>query len=285
MNRNGEPDSFYTEEDIRARLSISTNVFMGYRPLGQDALADLARAGITRIELLESPDQYMMSEPESMAFMARLFRDSGIEVRAYHAHEVHFDDIVTDAQLQLRLDLCRRQIDTMLELGGVLWACHARSTGAVVRRAYEALALHVESTPARVAIENFARPDCSVEERVGFLDSMDHPKVGMILDIGHVRDALGANPMTITGGATRVVGLCGHRLCHVHLHGFIDGVDHHAPLCEGDEIQWLELFQALYRSGYDGDMNFEPKGPPRFRGSLEHTARAPEAILALHQRA
>lgn len=272
---------FYTAKEIQARQSISTNVFVGYRPLGEGALRELAEAGLNRIELLETPEQFTMADPASMAVMGRLCREQGVCISAYHAHRVHFDDVETDRQLQDRLDVCRRQIDTMLERGGRLWACHARAAGPVVRRAYEALAQHVERTPARVAIENFARPDCSVEERVAFLDALDHPGVGMILDIGHVRDALGRNPMTLSGGPTAVLELCGHRLFHVHLHGFRDGVDHHPPLCEGDEIRWLELFRALRRHGYGGDMNFEPKGEPRFRNAIGHTARASETLVAL----
>ena len=54
----GDRGSSFTVEEIRQRLSISTLVFHGYRPIGEAALEELARHGIGRIELIESPEQY-----------------------------------------------------------------------------------------------------------------------------------------------------------------------------------------------------------------------------------
>ena len=55
-------DSFFTLEEIRQRLSISTLVFDGFRPIGEAALEELARHGIRSIELIESPEQYDLAE-------------------------------------------------------------------------------------------------------------------------------------------------------------------------------------------------------------------------------
>ncbi|SVE34585.1 uncharacterized protein METZ01_LOCUS487439, partial [marine metagenome] len=46
---------YYTAEEIRQRLSISTLVFQGYRPFGEEALQELVREDIRRIEIVESP--------------------------------------------------------------------------------------------------------------------------------------------------------------------------------------------------------------------------------------
>jgi sugar phosphate isomerase/epimerase len=116
---------------------------------------------------------------------------------------------------------------------------------------------------------------------MAFLDEIDHPQVGMILDIGHVRNPDGANPMALPGGPTRVLELCGRRLCHVHLHGFKDGVDHFPPFVEGDTIQWVELFRMLRAVGYSGYMNFEPSGEPRHLNAIEATALVPERIVEM----
>ena len=271
----------YTAEQIRERLSISTLVFRGYRPIGEGTLEELARHGVTRIELLESPDQFDLSDSRSMALLGQACRATGVSLGAYHANHTSFTDVDTEPQRVERVDRCRRQIDTMLELGGRLWGCHAQDAGEVVAKSYGDLLHHIEGTEAVITVENFARPGVSVEKRVAYLDRVDHPQVGMILDIGHVRDAEGRNPMTLPGGPTAVVGQCGHRLRHLHLHGFIDGRDHHPPMAPGDEIQWGELFAALHRAGYSGDFNFEPQGDPIHAGALEHTARAPEAIAEL----
>ncbi len=276
-----ERTQFYTADEIRERLSISTLVFRQYRPISEGALEELARHGIRKIELLESPEQFDMTSRRSMRFIRDACRSCGVEVAAYHAHKTNFSDLDTESERSARVDLCRRQIDTMLDLGGALWGSHARATDRTLVRSYEDLARHVEGTGAVVTVENFTAEGLSVEDRMAFLDTVDLRQVGLILDIGHVRDPDGVNPMTIPGGPTRVLELCGRRLRHVHLHGFKDGVDHHPPFVEGDGIQWVELFRMLRTVGYSGVMNFEPVGEPQYHNSVEATGLVPERIVEM----
>lgn len=276
-----ETNGFYTVKEIKERLSISTLVFLQYRPVGESTLGELARHGIRRIELLESPEQFDMTRAGSMRYIGETCRSCGIEVGAYHAHLTSFSDLDTEEKRVARVDVCRRQIDTMLELGGVLWGSHARVADATLVKCYEELARHVEGTEAVIAVENFTGEGMWVEDRMAFLDEIDHPQVGMILDIGHVRTPDGVNPMTLPGGPTRVLELCGRRLRHVHLHGFKEGVDHFPPIVEGDGIQWVELFRMLHAVGYPGFMNFEPSGEPRHQGALQAVSAAPERIVEM----
>jgi sugar phosphate isomerase/epimerase len=67
-------------------------------------------------------------------------------------------------------------------------------------------------------------------------------------------------PHQLSGGPTAILELCQEKLFHVHLHGFKDGLDHHPPLCPGDEIQWEELIPCLWKIGYQGYLHFEPQG-------------------------
>ena len=276
-----DQQGFFTAEEIKQRLSISTLVFHGYRPIGEDALEELARHGIRRIELLESPEQYDLTESRSMQLVGETCRKCGIQVAAYHAYKTSFADVDTEAKRQERVDLCRRQIDTMLELGGKLWGSHAGADDEIVAQSYEELARHIEGTEAVIAVENFGRRGVAVEDRVAFLDRMDHPQVGMILDIGHERNAEGINPMTLPGGPAAILAQCGHRLRHLHLHGFKDGMDHHPPLVDGDEIQWRELFEMVRTVNYPGDFNFEPRGMLAALDTLDYVERAPEGLATL----
>jgi sugar phosphate isomerase/epimerase len=214
--------NFYTVEEARKRLSISTFVFHGYRPVAERALAELARNGIEQIELLESPDQFDMTDGRSVGWINEACRAQGIRIAAYHCWKTHFGDIDTEAARIQRVDRCRAQIDTLLEVGGTLWGSHAAEAAPVMAKSFEELARHVEGTNAVITVENFKTNEpgaCRVEERVRFLDQIDLPYAGMILDVGHVLDDDGVNPMTVPGGPTRVLELCGHRLRHVHLHG------------------------------------------------------------------
>ena len=264
----------YTAQEIRDRLSISTFVFWGHRPIDKGAFDELSRHGITRIELLESPEQFNMTDVSSMKLVGEACRSSGIEVVAYHCFRTDFNDVDTESTRLERTDKCRRQIDTMLEMGGTLWGSHAKETNSFVVKSYEELARHIEGTDAAITVENTTTGP-NVEDRIEFLDAMDHPQVGMILDIGHVRNRERVNPMTLKGGPTKVLETCGHRLRHIHLHGFKEGADHHPPLVEGDEIQWAELFGMLRKVEYTGAINFEPR---RHDDAIEYTARAPDGI-------
>jgi len=276
-----EGNGFYTEEEIRKRLSVSTYLFWEYQPIGERSLTELARHGITQIELLESREQFDMANPRSMKNIADICKSCGIQVVAYHAQSTDFKNVDTEQKRTVEVDRCRRQIDTMIELGATVWGSHARLMDAALQKSYEDLARHIEGTEVVIAIENFEQKDYWVEKRVTFLDRIDHAQVGMILDIGHVRNENGINPMTIPGGPTRVIDMCKKRLCWVHLHGFCNGEDHYPPLVEGDTIQWVEIFRKFREIGYTRNMNFEPRGEPLHSNAIAETAKAPKRIVAL----
>lgn len=275
---------FYTLEELKNRQSMSSVVFWKYRPIGAEVLEELARQGIKRVELLESPEQFDMTDRRSMKYIGDAFRSFGIQIVAYHAHMTNFSNLDTEEKRRARVDHCRRQIDTMVELGGTVWGSHAGDTDSTMFKCYSDLARHIEGTDVVILIENFKDEGLWVEDRLSFLEKMAHPQVGMILDIGHVRNVNGENPMTLPGGPTRIIEMCRRHLRHVHLHGFKDGMDHFPPLADGDTIQWIELFRMLCSVGYSGDINFEPKGEPKHLNAIEATALALEQIVALEAR-
>jgi sugar phosphate isomerase/epimerase len=273
--------AFYTAAEIRQRLSISTLVLLRYKPLCEQSLAEVAEQGIARIELIESLEQYDFSDRESMRYVGQICSAAGVRVAAYHANKTNFNDVDTEQRRRERVAHCKRQLDTLTELGGTVWGCHAGDTqDGVVKKSYEELARHCEGTNVVVTVENFSRDGVLVEDRVRFLDDLDHPQVGMILDIGHVRDRSEQNPMTRPGGPTKVVGICGHRLRHVHLHGFVD-TDHYPPFHAGDRIQWVELFGVLKSVDYRGLINFEPSTSRARVGAIEAAGAFPEKIVEM----
>ena len=202
--------AFYTAAEIRERLSISTLVLHRYKPLCEQSLTELVEKGIERIELIESVEQYEFSDRDSMRLVGQICRAAGVRVAAYHAHKTNLNDVDTEQRRVDWVERCKHQIDSLTELGGTLWGCHAGDTrDGAVKKSYEELARHCEGTSVVITIENFSRNGVFVEDRVRFLDELDHPKVGMILDIGHVRDGKDQNPMTRAGGPTEIVGICG----------------------------------------------------------------------------
>ena len=243
---------FYTVDELRERLSISTAAFLRHRPIGESALGDLTRCGIRRIELLESPEQFDMTDMRSMRFIDEVCRSCGVEIVAFHAHRTTFSDLDTEAKRRERVDRCRLQIDTMLELGGVVWGSHAEAADATLVKCYQDLMRHVEGTGAFISVENFIQAGQWVEDRMAFLDEIDHAQVGLILDIGHVTDRDGVNRMCVPGGPTEVIEMCRRRLCHVHLHGYKDGEDHFHPSLKATASRGSNYFGCSGRSGTGG---------------------------------
>jgi sugar phosphate isomerase/epimerase len=275
-----EKGQFYTLDALKKRQSISTVIFWKFRPVDGRAFEELAGNGITQVELLETSDQFDMSDKRSMNYIGNVARACGVRIVAYHAHTTNFSNLDTEVKRTARVDFCKRQIDTMVDLGGTVWGTHAHETDDTLLKCYSDLARYVEGTGVVILIENFKDRGLWVEDRIAFLDRLGHPQVGMILDIGHVRNGSGTNPMTVPGGPTRVIEMCRHHLLHLHLHGFSNGEDHFPPVCEGDTIQWLELFRMLHAVGYPGFINFEPKGEPKHQNAIATTARALERIVA-----
>ena len=267
----------YSEQDIRDRLSISTLVFRGHQPVSVRTLSELAENGIRRIEILESPGQFDLTRADSMDHVVRDCRETGVEIIAYHASETHFADIEHPEKRRETLERCKRQIDTLLGAGAKIWGSHIRGIDARGEDCLRELLQYVEGTDAVIVLENFPRDPVHVEDRVETLKRLDHPQLGMLLDIGHVRNAKGENPMTLPGGPSGILDLCGWKLRHLHLHGFVDR-DHYPPFYEGDRIQWAELFQKLHDIGYPGFFNFEPRGRVSFDNTLELTGHAPAVI-------
>ena len=263
-------------------MSISTAVFWQYRPIGRSALEALAVAGIRKIELWESREQFDMTDIDSMSLIAETCRSCGIELAAYHAWSTTLEGVETESQRQGLVDSCRRQIDTMLALGGNVWGSHM-GVGApddpIWKKSYQELGQHVENTDACIVIENGG-----VDHVLAGLGEIGHPKVGIVFDIGHEWNENGENVVCIPGGPSEWIDRCRKHLMHMHMHGFRkeDSIqkDHHHPFCDGDGIQWLELFEALHATGYSGHMNFEP-GPRDSAAAIEAVGSVPERIVEM----
>ena len=277
MNSNLNQDgAVYTRQEIRKRLSISTVVINGYRPVCEQTLKLFVENGIHRIELSESPGQFNMTNKDSMKYVGYACKSVGINISSYHCSKTTFEDIETEEERQDRVDICRRQIDTLQELKGKVWSSHARIQDKWMASSFEDLMRHIEGTDVVLALENFQREGTHISDRLELIKKLDHPQIGLLIDIGHIREGMdekgvAINPMTQAGSVSRIIGECGKYIKHLHLHGFKDK-DHYAPFEDGDKIEWHELFQSLHGAGYTGDFNFEPVSVPR--KSLEYTLKA-----------
>ena len=249
---------FYSENEIRDRLAISTFFVRGIRTLDQEILGQVRDSGIAAIEINEDPAHFTLDDPESMRDIKEACENLGLAVATYHTHQTDFE-VDSEAARQERVDRCKRQIDTLLWMGGRIWGCHALVKTPATRKSMEELLRHIEGLDVDLVVENFGLGQ-TIEDNAAFIDSVDHPQVGMIIDIGHVRNQEGQNPMLTPGVPTEKLRQAGSRLRHTHLHDFCDGTDHRSPF--DGEMPWVEIFQALFDIDYGGLFHFEI-APPR----------------------
>jgi sugar phosphate isomerase/epimerase len=109
----------------------------------------------------------------------------------------------------------------------------------------------------RLTVENMRG---SLRPYAAFVDKIGSKRFGMTVDIGHIRDADGLNPLTKQGRAGEVFAQGGRRIWHLHLHDTFrleTKSDHRPPMHPDGTIEWGEVFAALKAINYRGIFLFE----------------------------
>ena len=265
-------DSFYSEEEIRSRLGISTLVFHGVRVLDKAALNEIRANGIGIIEIFPEAEQFSFEEPSSMCDIRTECEAIGLSVASFHCPSINYG-AEDESERRAEVERSKRMIDTLISLGGRVWVVHADINLDQTKKTFEELVQHYEGQDVYLAIENGR----DLRDYVTFVDAIAYPQVGMIVDIGHTRTSDNANPMTLPSGPTEQFRIAGHRLKHLHLHDFYEDRDHRAPF--DGEIQWVELFQSLKDISYEGVFMFEPAADPRAVNPIEKVGLMPARLI------
>ena len=288
---------FYTADQIRLRLGISTYILSEQKPLDRDGLKLIAEAGIPTIEILDDREQFQEEDPSTMKQIVAACKDLGLSIASFHSRRIDYRErsIRTPVEfgppnrfkgLKAEIERSKRIIDHLLDLGGSVWCTHMGIEMEELRPAFETLAKHYEGENIKLLIENGGWMTNPVRAAIEWLDDIDHPQIGMLLDVGHTRNSAGWNPMTIPGEASKILHLIGNRLQHIHLHDFVWsesrppffalGLDHHPPF-EGN-IQWVEIFRVLKEIGYEGKFMFEPMPSKDSAGTIAKVGTVPERM-------
>jgi len=305
----GETPFPWTAEQIRQRLGISLTVYHFNKlqllalpgPLF-NLLENIKRAGITYLDIPDLGDDklyppYRFSEPASVRRIGSACREVGLSVCSFHSGMNRLDGVRD-------IDTAKREIDLLVELGGRLWLVHLSTPGgedlygAANRRGLEQLARHYEGQNVQLTVENLKPTRSggrhSVDDVLQLVNAIDHPQVGLTIDIGHCIEPYTyaafqerLNPMTVAGRPTEIIRRAARRLNHLHLHDQThNGIteswqDHHAPFT--GRMQWLEIFRVLHEVSYKGLFLFEttelyPEEP------IETTGRFPDLLLQASRR-
>lgn len=265
-------DGFYTVEEIRSRLGISTLVF-DETPVDRESYRLIAEAGIRYVEILDRRDTFQEEDPASASDITAACREFGLSIISFHSRSVKFAELGVEPEVERS----KRMIDHLLALGGKVWGTHVRVEHPETRAGYEALARYYEGADLNLVVENFTTQ--SIREVVDWIDAVGHPQVGMILDVGHERTADGEDVMTFAGRPTEILNAIGPRLRHVHLHDFREGKDHWAPFDGG--LQWVEVFKALRAIDYRGSILFEPSSNGDAAATIRKVGEVPEKIVQM----
>ena len=269
----------WTAAEIRARLGASTNLYFWEQVrLGGEQMAQLAAAGILRIEIAGDMGQFDHNDREQIDEIAAACRETGVSVASYHCPDLPFAcpyPQVRKGTIGEFLAIC----EAAERLGGPLMVCHFDMNEHTESFIREVLPL-LDGTEVRLTIENGE----DLHHYADFVDRIGSPRFGMIVDIGHTKDADGQNPFTCGRRARETITVCGDRLFHVHLHEFWDGADHWPPFYRGGLIEWGELFAGLAEIGYAGAFMFEsvpaiPKDPAAFDDHLRRIATFPDEFV------
>lgn len=269
-------ETFYTAEQIRCRLGISTWVLQGQVPLGRGALRHIAEAGVVTLEIIDEREHFQEEDPSTMKAIVAACREFGLSVTSFHSRSINYQELGLDAEIERS----KRMIDHLLDVGGKVWGTHVKIAHPETRLGYEVLAKYYEGQDLKLVIENGGRQP--IQACIDWVDYIGHSQIGILLDVGHERNASGKNPMTIAGEPTRILRALGHRLHHIHLHDFAEGKDHHAPF-EG-EIQWVETFRGLREIDYRGAFIFEPRSSPYYVDTIRKVGTVPERIEEMARR-
>ena len=243
----------WTAEEIEARLGASTVAFRvpPYpRQVGAPEIAAMREAGLTRIEVtgIRSPHGFDFSDRAQLAEVKAACRNEGVSVVSVHGPNGGY----TSEDEDERRAAVRRAVTAARvaeELGAGVMVLHFGTDERAERSVVDVLE-QTEGSTLRLAVENGK----DLGEFADIVDRVGSDRFGMIVDIGHTRDADGVNPFTKPEAARRTMAYCGGRLIHLHLHDFRE-TDHLAPM-DGD-IEWGEIFEAFRDIDYKGRFMFE----------------------------
>jgi len=231
---------------------------VAHETLGARHISLWRESGIFKMEICgcESITHYDHRDQDQVADLSYASREQSVEIYSVHAPA---GLLLSSSCHQTRRKAVSQATAAMLaaaRMGASLFVCHLGVTKASETSARDLLETAVH-TSLRLGVENDVGTE--LHDYVELADRIGSDRFGVVVDIGHLRRADGANPFTEKGRAYESMALCGSRLVHVHLHDYNRAgakMDHWPPF-QGD-IKWGGVFRALKDIEYDGVLMFEP---------------------------
>lgn len=245
----------YTAQEINARLGISMAVYQKER-LGARHVAAVRAAGISRIELLMMPHTFDINDRAQASEVLRECRRQKVAIVSVHGNlKRRYNDPDEEKRRAATAHLLD-EIRFAEEAGAGVLVAHF-GTNDQSRKTVTELLEKTRELGIRLTVENMRG---GLRPYAAFVDKIGSKRFGMTVDIGHIRDADGVNPLTRQGRAGDVFAQGGRRVWHLHLHETFrvkTKPDHHPPMHPDGIIEWGEVFAALKAINYRGVFLFE----------------------------
>ena len=272
----------YTAREIAARLGISMAVYQKER-LGARHIAAIRAAGISRIELLMMPPMFNLHDRVQISEVLRECRRQKVTVVSVHGNLQRKYNDPDDEKRRVASAHLLDEIRFAEEAGAGILVAHF-GTNDQSRKTVTELLDQTKDLRIRLTVENMRG---SLKPYAAFVDKIGSNRFGMTVDIGHIRDADGVNPLIKHGRAGKVFAQGGRRVWHLHLHETFDlktKRDHRPPMHPEGIIEWGEVFAALKANKYRGVFLFEDGRGEDPREWIYLAASFPKNFVARHGR-
>lgn len=272
----------YTAREIAARLGISMAVYQKER-LGARHIAAIRAAGISRIELVMMPPRFDLHDRAQVSEVLRECRRQKVTVVSVHGNLQRKYNDSDDEKRRVAAAHLLDEIRFAEEAGAGILVAHF-GTNDQSRKTVTELLDQTKDLRIRLTVENMRG---SLKPYAAFVDKIGSDRFGMTVDIGHIRDADGVNPLVKHGRAGEVFAQGGRRVWHLHLHDTFrlkTKPDHRPPMHSEGIIEWGEVFAALKVNKYRGVFLFEDGRGEEPKEWIRLAAAFPKNFVARHGR-
>jgi sugar phosphate isomerase/epimerase len=245
----------YAAKDISARLGISMAVYQKER-LGARHIAAVRAAGIKHIELTMIPERIDIHDRTQISEILAECRRQEVSIVSIHANLQRRYNHPDEDKRRATATHLLEEIRFAERIGADIVVAHF-GTNDQSRKTVTEMLEKTKDMRIRLTVENMRG---GLKPYAAFVDKIGADRFGMTVDIGHIRDTDGVNPMVKKGRAGDVLAQGGKRIWHLHLHDTFNlktKPDHRAPMHPEGTIEWGEVFTALKAIDYRGIFLFE----------------------------
>jgi len=272
----------YTALEIAARLGISMAVYQKER-LGARHIAAIRAAGISRIELLMMPQTFDLHDRAQVSEVLRECRRQKVTIVSVHGNLQRKYNDPDDEKRRAAATHLLDEIRFAEQAGAGILVAHF-GTNDQSRKTVTELLEKTRDLRIRLTVENMRG---SLRPYAAFVDKIGSKRFGLTVDIGHIRDAEGVNPLIKQGRAGEVFAQGGRRVWHLHLHDTFNlktRPDHRPPMHPDGIIEWGEVFAAIKAINYRGVFLFEDGRGEEPEQWIRQTAAFPKNFIARYGR-